>query len=61
MIEFFDDFGRFWEEEKKGEKRERNETFYSERLCETKRVILVVAALLQTSAKERGRVFVFPR
>ena len=42
-------------------KRERKETFYSERLCETKRAIAVLAALLQTSAKERGLVFVFPR
>ena len=60
MIECFDAFGRFWEEEKK-EKNERKETFYSERLCETKRVIAVVAALIQTNGNESGLVFVFPR
>ena len=58
---FFDDFWSFLGGEEKGEKQERKETFYAERLCETKRVIAVVAALIQTSAKERGLVFVFPR
>ena len=63
VIEFFDDFWSFFEENK-GEKclcKKEERRFYSEWLCETKRVIAVFAAFIQTNGNERGLVFVFPR